>query len=161
MRWSNTFFACTKWCSRPSGWPTASAFRLCVGATFSHHSKQQKVAQTILRLFCTSQSSLCACWWALHQFLRAQRANGPPGGAHPAFWYKRWVCQSCHPFVSESPNFMHAVFVRLMTAWLRERHAYVHSCNHYASVLLSTRAGDSKGNMRHQKLTSSHTGEGH
>lgn len=82
----------------------AEALELSVGATFSQHSKQQKVAQTILRLFCTSQSSLCACWWALHQFLLAQWVNGPPGCARPALWYKRWVCQSCHPLVSKSPN---------------------------------------------------------
>ncbi len=54
-----------------------------------------------------------------------------------------------------------AVFVRLMTAWLRERHEYVHSCNYYASVLLSARAGESKGNVIRQKLSSSHTGESH
>ncbi len=100
-------FACTKGWSRPSSWwygPKMTEALLCVGATFSQNSKWQKVAQTILHLFCVSQSSLCAVWWALHQFLLAvaQWANGPPGRARPAFWYKRWVCQSCHPLVSES-----------------------------------------------------------
>jgi len=150
MHWSYP-----KGCSRSLSWcyyrpEMTETAELCVGATFSQHSKQQKVTQTIPQLFCASESPLCACWWALHQFLLAQWANGT---ARPAFWYKRWVYASHVIRLFQNQPGM-AVFVRLMTAWLREKHDYVHSCNHYASMLLSTRAGESKGNVRWQAKSS-------